>query len=151
MSGQEPRIGPNMFLPRIQAPTFLKPRAAKSSSIPVVPPWAPNRVRWNVRVGTNHRCKSVPPTPSGFLMSWFGPAPYPSSEMVKPSTRTRVILCLPFRLTPNVMYTRREFNHGDDLLVGQMEPLHNLADRGLPTFKLSNTTETIRESAPCAF
>ncbi len=38
MSGQEPRIGPNMFLPRIQAPTFLKPRAAKSSSIPVVPP-----------------------------------------------------------------------------------------------------------------
>ncbi len=67
--GQEPRIGPNMFLPRIQAPTFLKPRAAKSSSIPVVPPSAPNRVRWNVRVGTNHWCKSVPPTPSGFLMS----------------------------------------------------------------------------------
>src|SRR5438477_3374450 len=60
---------PNMFLPRIQAPTFLKPRAAKSSSIPVVPPSAPNRVRWNVRVGTNHWCKSVPPTPSGFLMS----------------------------------------------------------------------------------
>jgi hypothetical protein len=28
------------------------------------------------------------------------------------------------------MYTRREFNHDDDLLVGQMEPLHNLADRG---------------------
>jgi hypothetical protein len=25
---------------------------------------------------------------------------------------------------------RREFNHGDDLLVGQVEPLHNLADRG---------------------
>ena len=69
MSGQEPRIGPNMFLPRIQAPTFLKPRAAKSSSIPVVPPSAPNRVRWNERVGTNHSCKSVPPTPSGFLMS----------------------------------------------------------------------------------
>src|ERR1700704_724041 len=54
---------------RIQAPTFLKPRAAKSSSIPVVPPSAPNRVRCNVRVGTNHWCKSVPPTPSGFLMS----------------------------------------------------------------------------------
>src|SRR5579863_9001397 len=53
MSGQEPRIGPNMFLPRIQAPTFLKPRAAKSSSIPVVPPSAPNKVRWNVRVGTD--------------------------------------------------------------------------------------------------
>src|SRR5665213_2538886 len=69
MSGQEPRIGPNMFLPRIQAPTSLKPRAAKSSSIPVVPPSAPNRVRWNVRVGTNHWCRSVPPTPSGFLMS----------------------------------------------------------------------------------
>src|SRR5467141_2834669 len=46
-----------------------KPRAAKSSLIPVVPPSAPNRVRWNMRVGTNHWCKSVPPTPSGFLMS----------------------------------------------------------------------------------
>ena len=43
MSDQEPRIGPNMFLPRIQAPTFLKPRAAKSSSIPVVPPSAPKQ------------------------------------------------------------------------------------------------------------
>src|SRR6202042_962342 len=51
------------------APTFLKPRAAESSSIPVVPPSAANKVRWNVRVGTNHWCKSVPPTPSGFLMS----------------------------------------------------------------------------------
>src|SRR5215510_13866591 len=43
MSGQGPRIGPNMFLPRIHAPTFSKPRAAKSSSIPVVPPSAPKQ------------------------------------------------------------------------------------------------------------
>lgn len=41
MSGQGPRIGPNMFLPRIHAPTFLEPRAAKSSSIPVAPPSFP--------------------------------------------------------------------------------------------------------------
>ena len=32
-SGQAPRTGPNMLRPRIQAPTFSKPRAAKSSSI----------------------------------------------------------------------------------------------------------------------
>jgi hypothetical protein len=42
MSGQGPRIGPNMFLPRIHAPIFLKPRAAKSSSIPLAPPSFPD-------------------------------------------------------------------------------------------------------------
>jgi len=61
-------VGPNMFLPRIQAPIFLKLRAAKSSSSPVVPLSAPKRFRWNVRVGNAHSCKSVPPTPSGLSM-----------------------------------------------------------------------------------
>ena len=32
MSDQGPRLGANMFRPRITAPIFLKPRAAKSSS-----------------------------------------------------------------------------------------------------------------------
>jgi hypothetical protein len=40
-SGQGPRIGPNMFRPSIQAPTPAKPRAAKSSSMPAVPPPVP--------------------------------------------------------------------------------------------------------------
>jgi hypothetical protein len=38
-----PRMGPNMVLPRIQVPMLWKPRAAKSSSMPVSPPSFPNR------------------------------------------------------------------------------------------------------------
>src|SRR6266850_7030678 len=107
MSGQGPRIGPNMFLPRIHAPTFWKPREAKSSATPVVPPSLPNRARWSVRVGSSHWCRSVPPMPSGLLTSWFGPAPYPSSEMVKLSTRTRVIF-IPQSRRLTVELSRRE-------------------------------------------
>jgi hypothetical protein len=59
----------NMFLPRIQAPTFVKPRAAKSSSMPVAPLSEPKRTLWKVRVGNAHWCRSVPPTPSGLAMS----------------------------------------------------------------------------------
>lgn len=45
------------------------PRSEVVIAPPVVPPSALNKVRWIVCVGTNHWCKSVPPTPSGFLMS----------------------------------------------------------------------------------
>src|SRR5690606_19771336 len=40
---------------------------------------------------------AVPPTPSGLSMSWFGPAPNPSSEMVKLSTRSLDMVFLPSR------------------------------------------------------
>lgn len=57
---------------------------------------------WTVRKGNSHWCKSVPPTPSGLRRSRLGPAAYPSSEMVKLSTRTRVMF-MPFgRLRPHV-------------------------------------------------
>ncbi len=38
--GPGARIGPNMLRPRMYAPTFSKLRAAKSSSTPVLPPFA---------------------------------------------------------------------------------------------------------------
>ena len=43
----------DMFRPMIHAPILSSPRAAKSSSIPVVPSSLPN-IRWKVRVGYNH-------------------------------------------------------------------------------------------------
>ena len=53
-----------------------------------------------------------------------------------------------FRLTPNVMYTRREFNHGDDLLVGQMEPLHNLVDTAIRRTGQIVSGETLAHLSP---
>jgi hypothetical protein len=61
-SGQEPRIGPNIFRPMIHAPTLLNPRATNSSSAPVVPPSWPC-IRRNVRVANAHSCIARPPTP----------------------------------------------------------------------------------------
>ncbi len=63
-SGQGPRTGPNMLRPRIHAPMLAMPRAANSSSMPVVPLSLPS-IFWKVRVGTNHSCNVSPPTPSG--------------------------------------------------------------------------------------
>src|SRR5260370_34958279 len=68
--------------------------------------------------------------------------------MVKPSTRTRVIFMPSSRLTPNVMYTLREFNHGDDLLVGQMEPLHNLVDTAIRRTGQIVSGETLAHLSP---
>src|SRR6476660_5125761 len=50
-------------------------------------------MRWNARVGMNHSCSVSPPTPTGSSRVWNGPAPYPSSEIVKLCTRTRDIVC----------------------------------------------------------
>jgi hypothetical protein len=55
----------NLFERRILGPNILK----ATGGDPVVPPSLPNKARWNVRVGTSHWCSSVPPTPSGLLMS----------------------------------------------------------------------------------
>src|SRR5260370_22360745 len=76
-SGQGPRIGPNMFRPMIHAPILLNPRAAKSSSMPVVPPSLPNICR-NVRVATAHSCHATPPTPTTLFTSCRHPAPSPA-------------------------------------------------------------------------
>ena len=70
-----PRLGLNMFRPRIHAPRFSKPRAAKASSTPVVPSSFPNRLRWKVRVGQSQPCSSVPPSPSGWSRLCSAPAP----------------------------------------------------------------------------
>src|SRR5450631_1556400 len=86
-SGQAPRMGPNMFRPRIHAPMPVNPPAAKSSSTPVAPPSPPNICR-NVRVAKAHLCNATPPMPSGLLRSWLGPAPYPSRDIVKLWTRS---------------------------------------------------------------
>ena len=53
-SSHGPRTGPNMLRPMIDAPTFSKLRAAKSSSMPVVPVVLYRCRRWKVRVGTSH-------------------------------------------------------------------------------------------------
>ena len=64
---QAPRVGLNMFRPRIHAPRFRRPRSAKSLSIPVVPSASgPRTIFWKTRVGKNHSCRFLPPTPSGF-------------------------------------------------------------------------------------
>jgi hypothetical protein len=73
-SGHGPRTGPNMFRPRIHAPTFSNPRAASSSSRPVVPPSAPI-LALKVRVGRNHRWSSEPRAPMGSSRLCRGPAP----------------------------------------------------------------------------
>src|SRR5690348_13997685 len=89
-SGQGPRIGPNMFRPRMKAPNPSIERRAYSSSIPSEPPSLPVMAR-KVRVSRNHRCNSIPRLPRGFSRLCPGPAPNPSSEIEKPATRTRVM------------------------------------------------------------
>ena len=74
-SGQGPRIGPNMFRPRIQAPMLRNPRAANSSSMPVLPPTVANTFDWKVAVANAQVCSASPPTPSGWTRFWSGPAP----------------------------------------------------------------------------
>src|SRR5712664_1407815 len=76
-----------MFRPMIYAPMPSPKRLAKSLSGPVVPPVFPFISR-NARVPTYQPCSSSPPTPSGSLSPWPGPAPYPSSEIAKLWTRT---------------------------------------------------------------
>src|SRR5207249_4619699 len=62
-------------------------RLAKSLSGPVVPPVFPFISR-NARVPMYQPCSSSPPTPSGSFSPWWGPAPYPSSEIAKLWTRS---------------------------------------------------------------
>ena len=57
-SGHGPRTGPNMLRPMIQAPRFSKPRAAKSSSMPVAPPSLAVHLLERAR-GTNHPCSAL--------------------------------------------------------------------------------------------
>src|SRR5260370_25167909 len=59
-SGQGPRIGPNMLRPLIHAPMFVKPPAAQSSAIPLVPPPLPN-ICPKVRVATAHSFNTPQP------------------------------------------------------------------------------------------
>ncbi len=46
--------------------------AAKSSSMPVVPPARLPNTCWKVRVGRNQSCSASPPTPSGLLETLVG-------------------------------------------------------------------------------
>src|SRR5688572_8565240 len=80
-----------MLRPMIQAPTLAKPRAVKSSSMPVAPS-CPDILR-NVRVPNIHSCSASPPMPSGSARLWSGPAPYPSSETEKQATPSFDIRC----------------------------------------------------------
>src|SRR5688572_1091634 len=77
-----------MLRPKIQAPRFSNERAAKSLSMPVVPPSRLRTFRWKVRVGRNHWCSCSPPRPSGWSCLWSGPAPKPSADMLKAFTRS---------------------------------------------------------------
>src|SRR5262245_62027494 len=76
-----------MLRPIIHAPIPSKPRSANSLSTPVSPPSWPCSLRQK-RQWKTHSISSVPLTPSGFWRSWLGPAPYPSIDSVKLSTRS---------------------------------------------------------------
>src|SRR5882672_2482917 len=80
-----------MLRPKIQAPIPLRPCSAISLSIPVSPSGMPCIFR-QARVWKNHSISSGPRTPSGLLMSWFGPAPKPSMEMAKVETRSLLMV-----------------------------------------------------------
>ena len=75
-----------MFRPMIHAPMLLKPRAAKSSSVVIVPPSWPN-IRRKVRVAKANSSSVTPPTPRGSARSWLGPAPQPSTDIAVLWTR----------------------------------------------------------------
>jgi hypothetical protein len=77
--------------PMIHAPRPAMDRAAKSSSTSELSPGAvaPLCVPLKVGVCTSHSCRLSAPTPSGSSRDWRGPAPYPSSEIEKPSTSSR--------------------------------------------------------------
>src|SRR5262245_36284066 len=85
--GHGPRIGPNILRPMIHEPIPSNPRAAKSSSTPPLPPSCPN-IFLNVLVESAHLWRLVPPTPRGFSTLCCGPAPNPSAEIEKLSTRS---------------------------------------------------------------
>src|SRR5258708_13374868 len=89
-SGQGPRTGPNMFRPRIHAPTFSIPRRAHSLSMPVEPPSWPC-ICFHVRVEKNHSNNSGPRTPSGLSRLLRGPADEPSIDTANALTRTLAI------------------------------------------------------------
>ena len=76
-----------MFRPMIHAPMLLKPRAAKSSSVVIVPPSWPN-IRRKVRVAKANSSSATPPTPRGSARSWLGPAPQPSTDIAVLWTRS---------------------------------------------------------------
>ena len=75
-----------MLRPRIHAPHWLMPRAAKSSSTPCRPPSRPCILR-NVGVSKAHWWSSMPFSPMGCSRRWPGPAPYPSTEIENEATR----------------------------------------------------------------
>src|SRR5262249_50542211 len=73
-SGQGPRIGPNMLGAMIHAPVLVNPRAAKLSSITLVPPSLPYIGRTEL-VAKPHACNAMAPAPSGLSRSGLGRAP----------------------------------------------------------------------------
>src|SRR5438477_5496546 len=84
-----------MLRPRIQAPRFAKPRAAKSSSTPsrgalspISDPAKSPAIFWKVFVPKTQLCSAMPPMPIGLSRSWPGPAPYPSMEIENALTRS---------------------------------------------------------------
>src|SRR5262249_51695125 len=133
-SGQGPRTGPNMLRPRIQAPTLAKPRRAKSSSMPVVPPPCPC-IALNIRVGKHQPNSPGPPTPSGFSRLCSGPAPNPSRETPKACTRPLLMDApllsrpTPSRfhelLEPAPEHAHRIERHGLGIHPGQARILHH--------------------------
>src|SRR5690349_1737285 len=79
-----------MFRPRMCAPMFSNPFAAKSLSTPSSPPFPPCISR-HTRVGKNHSISSGPVVPRGCLRLWSGPAPNPSMDIPNDSTRSRLV------------------------------------------------------------
>src|ERR671925_795953 len=76
-----PPTGPNMLRPITPAPMF----ARDSSTIRELGLTSPPSLSCASRQaasGTIQSCSRSPPSPSGFSSLWFGPATYPSAEIV---------------------------------------------------------------------
>jgi hypothetical protein len=89
-----------MLRPKIQAPIFENPRAAKSSPMPVVPLSPPN-ICWNVHVAKAHSCNAPPPTPGGSLLI--------GSFLLKPSghSKFKFVRGIPAKeCDPNIRHQR---------------------------------------------
>src|ERR1700674_5997773 len=117
-----------MLRPMIHAPTFAKPREAKSSSMPGSPPSPPCMLR-KVLVSTSHSCSCSPPEPSGCSTLWLAPAPYPSSEIENDITRTFII------------------QHLSISRLGELPASTLLSAQEEPTSHKASTDESLRQPA----
>src|SRR6187402_2677421 len=120
-----------MLRPMIQAPRFSNDRSARSLSTPVVPPSFPITLRWKVRVGMNHPCKSSPPRPSGRPRLWPAPAPKPSADTVKAFTRSLDMVLLVNRDTERAPRSKDQRQRDERHVREDLDPPAE-SERGRP-------------------